>query len=66
MTDGINYKENEALTMIKKIKKGNLAHLPSLIMAIYSHVPFLQNLSLCWMDGSKRHTRTIIRLKALE
>lgn len=47
------YIENETLTMIKGIKKGNLLHLPSLIMAIYSRVLFLHNLSLCWMDASK-------------
>lgn len=47
------YIENEALTMIKRIKTGHLSHLPSLIMAIHSHVLSLHNLSLCWMDASK-------------
>lgn len=47
------YIENEALTMIKRSKKWHFAYPPSLIMAIYSGVLFLRNLSLCWMYASK-------------
>ena len=45
--------ENEALMMIQRIKKWHLLYLHSLIVAIYSGVLFLHNLSLGWMDASK-------------